>query len=174
MAVSLTPLSLQQSNPFSSSPSPIPTDILHISGHFAEGAYDIIATTLFKNLNAHTFYLEYDTARAGGFEPLKHLPAHKNVIVGIVSTKVPQLEDQEEMVSRVRRAAEYIAEGDRERGGGSEGEEEGMKKALARMGVSPQCGFSTHETGYPLSWEEQRAKLELVRAVAEKVWPGEP
>ena len=106
----------------------------------------------------------------------------------MISTKIPQLEDVDEMVARVRQAAKFVAEGDREReqaeGGAGEGEggdggdkgveEEGIKKALQRMGVSPQCGFSTHETGYPLSWEEQRTKLELVREIAERVWPGKP
>ena len=65
------------------------------SRHFSEGAYDNIASKLFKDLNVDTYYLEYDTARAGGFEPLKHLPKNKNVILGVVTSKFPELEDKE-------------------------------------------------------------------------------
>ena len=131
--------------------------------HFAEGAYDIIAKKLFENLNVNTFYLEYDTERAGGFEPLRFLPKDKNVVVGIISTKVPQLEDKEEMKQRVYRAAEFIAEGSGQT----------REEALKRVCVSPQCGFSTHESGYPLGVEEQAAKLRLVREIADEIW-GEP
>ncbi|KEZ43909.1 Methionine vitamin-b12 [Scedosporium apiospermum] len=131
--------------------------------HFAEGAYDIIAKKLFENLNVNTFYLEYDTERAGGFEPLRFLPKDKNVVVGIISTKVPQLEDKEEMKQRVYRAAEFIAEGSGQT----------REEALKRVCVSPQCGFSTHESGYPLGAEEQAAKLRLVREIADEIW-GEP
>ena len=131
--------------------------------HFAEGAYDIIAKKLFQELNVNTFYLEYDTERAGGFEPLKYLPKNKNVIVGCVSTKLRKLEDKEEMKQKIFKAADFIAEG------GGESREE----ALKRMGISPQCGFSTHEEGYPLSHDDQEKKLRLVRSVADAIW-GEP
>ncbi|KAF6821891.1 hypothetical protein CPLU01_12339 [Colletotrichum plurivorum] len=128
--------------------------------HFAEGAYDIIAKKLFENLNVNTFYLEYDTERAGGFEPLRFLPKNKNVVVGIISTKVPALEDKEEMKTRVRRAAEFVAEGSGET----------VEGALKRVCVSPQCGFSTHESGYPLSLEDEKNKLGLVRQIADEIW----
>jgi methionine synthase II (cobalamin-independent) len=131
--------------------------------HFASGAYDIIAAKLFKDLNVKTFYLEYDTDRAGGFEPLKHLPKDKNVILGIISTKLRELEDPEDVKARIYKAADFVAEGS-----GQTGEE-----ALKRLGLSPQCGFSTHESGYPLSHEDQSKKLALVRKIADEVW-GEP
>ena len=131
--------------------------------HFAEGAYDIIAKKLFTDLNVNTFYLEYDTARAGGFEPLRHLPKNKNVIVGVISTKLPALEDKEEVKRRIYQAADFVAEGSGQT----------RDEALKRMGVSPQCGFSTHEDGYPLSEDDQRKKLALVRQVADEIW-GEP
>ena len=131
--------------------------------HFAEGAYDVIAKKLFEEMNVNTFYLEYDTERAGGFEPLKYLPKNKNVIVGCVSTKLRKLEDKEEMKQKIYKAADFIAEG------GGESREE----ALKRVGISPQCGFSTHEEGYPLSHEDQEKKLRLVRSVADEIW-GEP
>jgi len=111
----------------------------------------------------NTFYLEYDTERAGGFEPLKSLPKNKNVIIGVISTKRPQLEDKEEMKRRIYKAADFIAEGSNQT----------REEALKRIGVSPQCGFSTHETGYPLSEEDEKQKLALVRQIADEIW-GEP
>ncbi|TPX18493.1 uncharacterized protein E0L32_011606 [Thyridium curvatum] len=131
--------------------------------HFAEGAYDIIAKKLFQNLNATTFYLEYDTERAGGFEPLSVLPRDKYVVVGIISTKLRALEDKEEMKRRVYQAADFIAQG---RG-------ESREEALKSVCVSPQCGFSTHSEGYPLSLEDEKKKLALVREIADEIW-GEP
>lgn len=116
--------------------------------HFAEGAYDKIAKKLFQNLNVNTFYLEYDTERAGGFEPLRYLPKNKNVIVGVISTKLPQLEDKEAMKQRIYRAAEFVAEGTGQ----------SREEALKQISVSPQCGFSTHESGYPLTEEDERNK----------------
>lgn len=128
--------------------------------HFAEGKYDIIAEKLFRNLNVNTFYLEYDTERAGGFEPLQFLPKDKNVVVGVISTKLPQLEDKEEMKNRVLSAADWVAKGTGET----------QKEALQRIAVSPQCGFSTHESGYPLNLEEEKKKLALVREIADEIW----
>ncbi|KAI0392259.1 5-methyltetrahydropteroyltriglutamate-homocysteine methyltransferase [Xylariaceae sp. FL0594] len=133
--------------------------------HFASGAYDVIAKKLFQTLDVQTFYLEYDTERAGGFEPLRHLPRGKNVVIGAVSTKVRELEDKEVVKKRLYEAAGYIAEG--------RGDGETREEALKSVSVSPQCGFSTHETGYPLSLEDQRKKLALVRQIADEVW-GEP
>ncbi|KAI0116766.1 UROD/MetE-like protein [Daldinia grandis] len=131
--------------------------------HFSEGAYDIIAKKLFENLNVNTFYLEYDTERAGGFEPLQFLPKDKNVVVGVISTKLRQLEDKEETKERIYRAAEFVA-----KGSGQTREE-----ALKRISISPQCGFSTHETGYPLTVDDEKKKLSLVRQIADEIW-GEP
>jgi methionine synthase II (cobalamin-independent) len=131
--------------------------------HFAEGGYDIIASKLFRDLNVDTFYLEYDTERAGGFEPLKHLPKNKNVIIGVISTKLRELEDKETVKQRIYKAADFIAEGSGQ----------SREEALKRVGVSPQCGFSTHETGYPLSHDDQSKKLALVRQIADEIW-GQP
>ncbi|KAK3671668.1 hypothetical protein LTR78_008401 [Recurvomyces mirabilis] len=133
------------------------------SAHFAEGAYDNIATKLFNNLNVSTYYLEYDTPRAGGFEPLKQLPKNKNVVLGVVTSKFPELESQKEMVERVHKAADYVAEGS-----GSSREE-----ALKRLSVSPQCGFASHAEGNSLSHEDMRNKLKLIRSIADEVWPGQ-
>ncbi|KAJ5519860.1 hypothetical protein N7463_000313 [Penicillium fimorum] len=128
--------------------------------HFSEGSYDIIAKKLFEDLEVDTFYLEYDTERAGSFEPLKFLPKGKNVVVGVISTKVRDLEDKEAMKERVYSAADFVAEGSGET----------REEALKRVCVSPQCGFSTHESGYPLLVEHQKKKLGLVREIADEIW----
>lgn len=131
--------------------------------HFAEGSYDIIAKKLFENLNVNTFYLEYDTERAGGFEPLRFLPKNKNVVVGAISTKLRELENKEATKERVYKAADFVAAGSGET----------REEALKRVCLSPQCGFSTHETGYPLSVEDEKQKLGLIRQIADEIW-GEP
>jgi methionine synthase II (cobalamin-independent) len=134
------------------------------SRHFSEGGYDRIATKLFQTLNVSTYYLEYDTERAGGFEPLLHLPAHKNVIVGVITSKFPELEDKEKMKERLYAAADVIAKGAGQT----------REQALERMGVSPQCGFASHEEGNLLGWEDMKKKLALVRSIADDVWAGQP
>lgn len=134
------------------------------SRHFSEGGYDRIATKLFRDLDVPTYYLEYDTARAGGFEPLKALPKNKNVVLGVVTSKFPKLEDQKEMVERVYKAADFVAEGTGE----------SRKEALTRLSVSPQCGFASHSDGNSLGFEDMIKKLKLVRSIADEVWPGEP
>ncbi|KAK4542698.1 hypothetical protein LTR36_006270 [Oleoguttula mirabilis] len=133
------------------------------SKHFSEGAYDNIATKLFNNLDVSTYYLEYDTARAGGFEPLKQLPKNKNVVLGVVTSKFAALEDQKEMVDRVFKAADYVAEGSKQ----------SREEALQRLSVSPQCGFASHAEGNSLGHEDMKKKLKLVRSIADEVWPGQ-
>lgn len=134
------------------------------SRHFSEGGYDRIAVELFRDMNVDTFYLEYDTERAGTFEPLKHLPKNKNAILGVVTSKFPKLEDKQEMVNRVKSAADIVAQGSGQ----------SQKEALERLGVSPQCGFASHATGNLLGHDDMVNKLELVRAIADEIWPGEP
>ncbi|KAF1927628.1 UROD/MetE-like protein [Didymella exigua CBS 183.55] len=133
------------------------------SRHFSEGGYDRIATKLFQNMNVHTYYLEYDTPRAGGFEPLAHLPKNKNVILGVVTSKFPKLEDKEELKQRIYAAADVIAKG----------QGETRDEALKRTGVSPQCGFASHAEGNLIDIDGMKKKLQLVREVADEIWPGE-
>jgi len=132
--------------------------------HFSEGGYDAIATKLFRNLNVNTLYLEYDTARAGGFEPLKFLPKNKNVILGLITSKFPELENIDDMKKRVFRAAALVAEGTGET----------REEALNRLGVSPQCGFASHSDGNNVGKSDMVQKLQLVRKLADDIWPGEP
>ncbi|KAI9837135.1 MAG: hypothetical protein M1837_003131 [Sclerophora amabilis] len=134
------------------------------SRHFSEGGYDQIAKKLFNHLNVDTYYLEYDTPRAGGFEPLKALPKNKNVILGLITSKFPELENIDEMKKKVDQAAELIAEGT----GQSKAE------ALDQLGVSPQCGFASHSSGNAVTMDDMAAKLKLVRTLADEIWPGQP
>ena len=123
----------------------------------------MIAQKLFTQLKVNTFYLEYDTERAGGFEPLKFLPKDRSVVIGAISTKLRELEDKEEVKERIYHAADFIAQGSGQT----------REEALKRVAVSPQCGFSTHESGYPLSENDERKKLALIRQIADEIW-GEP
>ncbi|KAF2216612.1 hypothetical protein CERZMDRAFT_33405 [Cercospora zeae-maydis SCOH1-5] len=134
------------------------------SKHFSEGAYDRIATKLFNDLDVSTYYLEYDTERAGGFEPLKYLPKHKNVVLGVITSKFPELENHKDMVARVYTAADFVAEGSGQT----------RAEALNRLSVSPQCGFASHAEGNSLQREDMKKKLQLVRSIADEVWPGQP
>lgn len=134
------------------------------SKHFSEGGYDRIATKLFNDIALDTYFLEYDTERAGTFAPLRALPAHKNVILGVVTSKFPELEDVDQMKERVFAAADIIAEGAGQT----------REQALRRIGVSPQCGFASHHLGNAVTRDDMMAKLKLVRDIADAIWPGEP
>lgn len=134
------------------------------SRHFSEGGYDRIATKLFNEIGADTYFLEYDTERAGGFEPLKELPPHKNVVLGVITSKFPELEDLDKMRARVFQAADFVAQG----------ADQSRSEALRRIGVSPQCGFASHHLGNSVTRDDMVAKLKLVRQLADSIWPGEP
>ena len=123
-----------------------------------------IATKLFNDLDVNTYYLEYDTPRSGGFEPLKHLPKNKNVILGLITSKFDTMEDMDEMKGKVYQAADTIAAGNNDT----------QKEALKRLGVSPQCGFASHSSGNAISRDGMLSKLTLVRRLADEIWPGEP
>ena len=116
----------------------------------ASGSYDRIAEKTFDTLAVDAFFLEYDTSRAGGFEPLRFMPADKKVVLGLVSTKTPELESSDELKRRIAQASKYIP--------------------LERLCLSPQCGFSSHSHGTSLTFEDQAAKLRLVVETAADVW----
>ncbi|KAF8120802.1 UROD/MetE-like protein [Boletus edulis] len=128
--------------------------------HFSEGGYDAIAVKLFNNVNVDCYYLEYDTARAGTFEPLRHLPKHKSVVLGLITSKFPLLEDKTQLKERVLEAARIVASGT----------DETVEEALQRMSVSPQCGFASHEEGNLLNADDMKKKLELVKELATSIW----
>jgi 5-methyltetrahydropteroyltriglutamate--homocysteine methyltransferase len=116
----------------------------------ASGGYDRIAGEVFPHLPVDRWLLEYDTERAGGFEPLRHIPADRTVVLGLVSTKTAQLEDPDELMRRVDEAARYFP--------------------ADNLAISPQCGFASIAEGNLLSWDDQRRKLELVVNTATRLW----
>jgi len=129
--------------------------------HFSEGGYDRIAVKLFNELNMDCYYLEYDTERAGTFEPLKFFPKHKSVVLGLVSSKVPKLEDINELKSRVEQAAGLIADGQEKRT---------KEVALNQICISPQCGFASHSEGNNVTADDVRKKLALVVETSKQIW----
>ncbi|KZV76716.1 UROD/MetE-like protein [Peniophora sp. CONT] len=132
--------------------------------HFSEGGYDRIAVKLFNELNVDCYYLEYDTERAGTFEPLKHLPKHKMLVLGLITSKFPQLEDPETIKQRVHAAAEVISQGVQSRS---------KDEALNQLCISPQCGFASHEEGNNVTEEDMVNKLRLVVQIAKDIWPSQ-
>ncbi|EPS35986.1 hypothetical protein H072_10533 [Dactylellina haptotyla CBS 200.50] len=129
--------------------------------HFSEGGYEHIAKKVFKEIPADVFYLEYDTPRAGTFEPLADVPKDRRVILGLITSKFAEpLEDLEEMKEKVMDAARIMAKGS--------GESE--KDALKRLSVSPQCGFGSHAEGNAIDEKGMKRKLELVVELAKSVW----
>jgi 5-methyltetrahydropteroyltriglutamate--homocysteine methyltransferase len=114
------------------------------------GGYEPIAEQVFGQLEADRFLLEYDSDRSGGFEPLRFMPKGRHVVLGLVTTKVGDLETQDDLRRRIDEAARYVP--------------------LENLSLSPQCGFASVELGNLLSWDEQKRKLELVVETAHKVW----
>ncbi|KAI6044717.1 UROD/MetE-like protein [Pisolithus marmoratus] len=129
--------------------------------HFSEGGYDAIAVKLFNEINVDCYYLEYDTERAGTFEPLRYLPKNKTVVLGLVTSKFPELEDIGTLRERVMQAAKIMA--------ADTGESE--EEALQRICVSPQCGFASHSEGNLLGMNDMRKKLVLIKDLATSIWP---
>ncbi len=119
-------------------------------GWHKSGGYDWVAETSFGGLDVDNFLLEYDTERAGDFAPLRFMPKGKTVVLGLVTTKFPELESQDELIERIHEAAKYVD--------------------LDDLTLSPQCGFASTFQGNSLTPEEQMAKLKLVVDTAQKVW----
>ena len=115
-----------------------------------EGGYDPVAPYLFADENVNAFYLEFDTPRAGGFEPLKYIASGKKVVLGLATTKDPALEDKNVVIERIREASKYVP--------------------LENLYLSPQCGFASCEIGNKLTEEQQWAKIALVQEIADEVW----
>jgi 5-methyltetrahydropteroyltriglutamate--homocysteine methyltransferase len=117
---------------------------------YAEGGYDAIAEKLFSTMKVDRFLLEYDDARSGTFEPLRFVPKGKTVVLGLVSTKKPELEDADMLARRIHEAAQYVP--------------------LENLALSPQCGFASTAEGNLLTEDDQWAKLRLVTETARRVW----
>jgi len=120
-------------------------------GHWhAEGSYEEVADRLFNALEIPFYFLEYDSPRAGNFTPLRFVPKHKSVVLGLISTKTASLEDRAALRARVEDASRHVS--------------------LDRLAVSPQCGFASVDTGNPVTSEVQEAKLGLVVELARDIW----
>jgi 5-methyltetrahydropteroyltriglutamate--homocysteine methyltransferase len=117
---------------------------------YAEGGYDPIAEKLFNRLNVDVFLLEYESERAGTFEPLRFVPPGKMVVLGLVSTKLPEMETADQLLRRIEEASKYVS--------------------MDQLAISPQCGFASVAEGNLLSEDDQWRKLELVVQTARKVW----
>jgi len=120
------------------------------SAWHAEGSYEAIADKAFNRLNVDRFLLEYDTERAGGFEPLRFMPRDKTVVLGLISSKEPELESVDDLRRRIDAAARFVP--------------------IENLAIAPQCGFASTMLGNLLSWDDQKRKLELVVETARKVW----
>jgi len=119
----------------------------------ASGGYEPVAEALFNQINSDAYFMEYDSERAGGFEPLRFVPrGHKVVVLGLVTSKTGALETKDELKRRIDEAAKYLP--------------------LEQLALSPQCGFASTEEGNTLSEDEQWAKLRLCVEVAREVWGG--
>lgn len=120
------------------------------AGWHTQGSYERIAEQVFGQIQVDRFLLEYDSARAGGFEPLRFVTKGKAVVLGLVTTKSGKLESPDTLRRRIDEAAKYID--------------------MENLALSPQCGFASVMAGNPLTWDEQRRKLELVVDTAHRVW----
>jgi 5-methyltetrahydropteroyltriglutamate--homocysteine methyltransferase len=120
------------------------------SSWIAQGGYEPVADLLFNDIGIDVYFMEYDTERAGGFEPLRFLPPNKMIVLGLVTSKTGALEDKDTLKRRIDQAARYVS--------------------LGQLALSPQCGFASTEEGNVLTYEQQRAKLALVVEVAQEVW----
>ena len=139
--------------------SDIPSDMtiaMHLCrGNFqstfvASGGYEPVAEILFNTINVHGYFLEYDSDRAGGFEPLRFVPKGKTIVLGLVTSKSGRLELRDELKRRLDEAAKYVP--------------------LEQLCLSPQCGFASTEEGNILSEDEQWAKLAMIVELAEEIW----
>lgn len=120
------------------------------STYFTSGPYDSVADYVFARENVNALFLEYDDERSGGFVPLSKVSDDKKVVLGLITTKSPVLEDKQKIIKRIHEAAQYVP--------------------LSRLCLSPQCGFASCEIGNKLTEEEQWAKLKLVKEIADEVW----
>jgi methionine synthase II (cobalamin-independent) len=120
------------------------------STFIASGGYEFVAAELFGKVNIDGYFLEFDTDRAGGFEPLRHLKGDKRVVLGLVTSKSGRLEPKDDIKRRIDEATKYVP--------------------LEQLCLSPQCGFASTEEGNVLAEEEQWAKLRMIVEVADEVW----
>lgn len=116
----------------------------------AEGDYEFVAESLFSDFDVDAFFLEYDSERAGDFAPLRHAPRDKLIVLGLVTTKTPENDSKDDLLRRIEEASAYVP--------------------VENLALSPQCGFASTARGNPITFDDQRRKLELILDVAHEVW----
>jgi len=116
----------------------------------AEGSYDFIAETLFNEFDVDAFFMEYDSERAGDFTPLRFVRDDSVIVLGLVTTKTPENDPKDVILRRIEEATKYVK--------------------LDNLCLSPQCGFASAARGNPISFDDQKRKLELIMEVADEVW----
>jgi 5-methyltetrahydropteroyltriglutamate--homocysteine methyltransferase len=116
----------------------------------AEGGYDFVAESLFNEFDVDTYFMEYDDARSGGFEPLRFARKDRMIVLGLVTTKRPETPSKDDLKRRIAEAAQYVP--------------------LENLALSPQCGFASVARGNPITLDDQRRKLALIIEVANEVW----
>jgi len=136
-------------------PDTVTTAIHMCRGNFqstwaASGGYEAVAERVFNTVNVNALFMEYDSERAGGFEPLRFVPDDKVVVLGLVTSKTPELESKDGLKRRIDEASQYVD--------------------MERLCLSPQCGFSSTHHGNKISEEDEIAKLRLIVEVADEVW----
>ena len=120
------------------------------STYMTSGGYEAVAEQMFAELKVDGYFMEYDSERAGGFEPLRFIPENKMVVLGLITSKTPEIENKDDIKRRIDEAAKFIS--------------------LEQMCLSPQCGFSSTHHGNNLSLDQQIKKLELVVEIADEIW----
>ncbi|MGA9560832.1 MAG: 5-methyltetrahydropteroyltriglutamate--homocysteine S-methyltransferase, partial [Pseudolabrys sp.] len=120
------------------------------STYMGSGGYEAVQEVLFNRIKVHGFFMEYDSDRAGGFEPLRMLPKDRTAVLGLVTTKSGRLESKDEIKRRIEQAAKFVS--------------------LDQLCLSPQCGFASTEEGNALAEDEQWAKLRMIIELAGEVW----
>jgi 5-methyltetrahydropteroyltriglutamate--homocysteine methyltransferase len=137
----------------------VPTDVtitMHLcrgnfrSNFVASGGYEPVAELLFNTVKVHGYFMEYDSARAGGFEPLRFVPKGKTVVLGLVTSKTGTLENKDAIKRRIDEAAKFVD--------------------IGQLCLSPQCGFASTEEGNVLAEDQQWAKLRMIVEIAKGVW----
>ena len=116
----------------------------------AEGDYEFVAESLFSDFDVDAFFLEYDSERAGDFAPLRHAPKDRLIVLGLVTTKTPENDSRDDLLRRIDEAGAYVP--------------------VENLALSPQCGFASTAIGNPITFDDQRRKLELILEVADEVW----
>ncbi len=120
------------------------------SSFVAAGGYEPVAEILFNQIRVHGYFMEYDSERAGGFEPLRFAPKDKMIVLGLVTSKSGALESRDDIMRRIEEAAKHVS--------------------IDQLCLSPQCGFASTEEGNVLSEDEQWAKLRMIVEIADEVW----